>query len=79
VNNFDVLKRMSAENKDIRLGVDVLNMKKVRAGSQVTIGIAGDVVTPVFTGELCACLLIYNKKQFNETKAAIEAEGLKDG
>ena len=73
-NNFDVLKRMSAENKDIRVGVDVLSMKNVNAGTQVTIGIAGNVVTPIFMGELHACLLIYNKKQFNEVKEAIEAE-----
>ena len=74
VNNFDVLKRMSAEDKDIRMGVDVLRMDKVKAGSQVTIGIAGDVVTPLFAGELHACLLIYNIKQFDELKAAMEQE-----
>ena len=74
VNNFDVLKRMSVENADIRLGVDVLNTKAVKAGTEVTIGIGGNVVTPIFFGELRACLLIYNKKQFDETKAKMEQE-----
>jgi len=76
VNNFDVLKRMAAENKDIRLGVDVLNMKKVKAGTQLTMGIAGDVITPIFLGELNCCLVIFNKKQFDELKAAMESEPL---
>jgi hypothetical protein len=69
VNNFDVLKRMASENKDIRVGTDVLNMKAVKAGSQVTMGIAGNVLAPIMYGELCACLIIYDKKQFNQVKA----------
>lgn len=74
VNNFDVLKRMSADNLDIRLGTDILNMKTVKAGTQITMGIAGDVLNPIFRGELHACLIIYDKKQFNELKAKMEAE-----
>jgi len=41
INNFDVLKRMSAENMDIRMGTDVLNMKAVKAGTQITMGAPG--------------------------------------
>ena len=74
VNNFDVLKRMAAENKDIRLGTDVLNMKAVKAGSQITMGIAGNVLAALMFGELNACLILYNKKQFLETVAAMESE-----
>jgi hypothetical protein len=77
VNNFDVLKRMCAENKDIRLGSDVLEMKKVKAGTQIKMGVGGDVITPIFTGEMHACLIIYNKAQFNELKTAMEAEQVK--
>jgi hypothetical protein len=79
VNNFDVLKRMSDENKDIRMGVEVLNMKAVKAGSQITMGIAGNVLAALMFGELKACLILFNKQQFDEMKATIEAEGLKDG
>jgi hypothetical protein len=74
INNFDVLKRMSKENKDIRLGTDVLNLKKVKAGTQITIGIAGDVITPVFLGEMNACLILFNKNQFDELKDKMETE-----
>ena len=78
INNFDVLKRMAAENKDIRLGTDVLDLKKTSAGTKVTMGAPGDVVTPVFLGELQCCLLIYSKKQFDELKATMEAESVSD-
>jgi hypothetical protein len=75
VNNFDVLKRMSSENLDIRMGTDFLGAKAVKAGSQVTMGIAGNVLAQITFGELNACLIIFNKKQFNELKAKMEAEG----
>jgi hypothetical protein len=68
VNSFDVLKKMADDNLDIRLGVDVVQATKCRLGTQVTMGIAGDVVGSLVTGELIACLLLYNRKQFNETK-----------
>ena len=74
VNNFDVLKRMAAENMDIRLGTDVVELKKVKSGTKVTMGAAGDVVTPVFLGELVPCLLLYNKKQFDDLKAKMKSE-----
>ncbi len=74
VNNFDVLKRMCADNKDIRMGTDVLNMKAVKAGSQITMGIAGNVLAKVMFGELNACLILFDKKQFEQTKATMEAD-----
>jgi hypothetical protein len=54
VNNFDVLKRMSADGCDIRLasGNNILNMKKVKAGTQITIGVEGDVLNAIFRNEL---------------------------
>jgi hypothetical protein len=74
VNNFDVLKRMAAENKDIRLGTDLLNMKAVKAGIQITMGIEGNVLAQLMFGELNARLILYNKKQFIETVATMEKE-----
>ena len=73
VSNFDVLKHMCAENKDIRLSSELLRMQKVKAGTQVTIGVAGDVVGALFSGELVGCFLLYNKEQFKELKAKMEA------
>ena len=74
VNNFDVLKRMSAENKDIRLGTDLLNMKAVKAGSQITMGVPGNVLGALMFGELRACLVLFNVKQFDEVKSAMESD-----
>lgn len=74
VNNFDVLKKMSADNKDIRLGTDVTFMKKVKAGTQVTVGIAGDVIGSIYHGDLSVCLILFDKQQFNETKAELEEQ-----
>lgn len=74
INNFDVLKRMSKDNLDIRLGTDFLGAKAVKAGSQVTMGIAGNVLAQITFGDLQACLLLYNKKQFSDTKKQLESE-----
>jgi hypothetical protein len=74
INNFDVLKRMAADNKDIRLGNDFLGAKAVKAGSQVTIGIAGNVLAQIMTGELRCCLILFNKEEFNEIKKKMECE-----
>ena len=76
VNNFDVLKRMSAENKDIRMAPssNFLRMQTVKAGTQITVGVEGDVVGSIFSGELVGCLLLFNKKQFDELKKKMEEE-----
>jgi hypothetical protein len=79
INSFDVLKRMSAENLDIRMAPNsnITLLKKVKAGTQVTIGVQGDVIAAIYTGELIGCFLLWNKKQFDETKAKMEEEGEK--
>lgn len=76
VNNFDVLKQMATDNLDIRMspGGNIINMKKVKAGTEITIGVEGNVVTPILVGDLVGCMLLYNKKQFDEIKAKLEAQ-----
>ncbi len=76
VSNFDVLKKMSADNLDIRLATseNILRMNKVKAGTQITFGVDGDVLNAIYRNELHCCLLIWNKRQFNETKEGMEAE-----
>ena len=76
VSNFDVLKRMSKDNLDIRLSTseNLLDMKKVKAGTQLTFGVSGDVLNPLFRNDLHCCLLIWDKKQFAATKKELEAE-----
>ena len=75
VNNFDVLKRMCSENKDIRLCTTVTKMNyDHKKGTEVSIGVPGNVCFDVSDGKLSACLLLFDKKQFGELKAKMEAE-----
>lgn len=63
---------MAADNLDIRIGTDLLEMKYVKAGTKVTMGAPGNIIGQLFNGELVACLLMYNKKQFDEMKRKLE-------
>lgn len=74
VNNFDVLKKMAAENKDIRAAStgNIREMKKVKAGTNLTFGVAGDVVGGLALGKLSAFLVIFDNEQFEQTKADLE-------
>ena len=75
VNNFDVLKRMASENKDIRLCTTMTKMNfNHKLGTAVTIGVPGNVVFDLDNGTLNACLLLFDRKQFDELKAKMEAE-----
>lgn len=78
VGSFAVLARMCADNADIRLAPaeNITLLRKVKAGTQVTIGVQGDVVGGIFAGELTAFLLVYSVKQFQETKTKMEAEAV---
>lgn len=77
-NNFDVLRVMGERNLDIRLSPldNVIRLLKVRAGTQVTIGIAGDVVAAFAKSEFCGGLILANKKQFDEVREELEARVL---
>ena len=72
VNNFDVLKKMCADNLDIRLGTDMLGAKRTRRGTQITFGVAGNVITGMVTGKSSACVLIWDKEQFDKVKKELE-------
>jgi hypothetical protein len=74
VNNFDVLKRMAAENKDIMLGTDVLNAMGTKKGTQLTIGIGAQIVERLALNEVKACLIVYDVSQFNNLKMRMEKE-----
>jgi len=76
VGNFEILGRMASENKDIMMCPDVLNMNYVKKaqGTHVTFGVPGNVIASIFGGEKQAILLMWDKKQFNELKAVMEAE-----
>jgi hypothetical protein len=75
INNFDVLKRMSADNRDIRMAPsNLLRANYTKAGTQVTMGVEGNVVGGLLNGNLVACLLLWDREQFNATKAQLEQE-----
>lgn len=76
ISNFDVLKRMGKDNLDIRLSPseNIVSIAKVNAGTNLTIGVTGDQVAAISTGDLCVCLLLFDRKQFAETKQKMKAE-----
>ena len=78
ISSFDVLKRMADNNLDIRLATseNLRHMNAVHKGmdTDITIGVAGNVIGAVMNNELHLCLLIWNKEQYQATKAKIEEE-----
>jgi hypothetical protein len=78
ISSFDVLKRMSEDDLDIRLAAsdNLRSMNLVHKGkdTDITIGVAGNVIGAIATNELHICLLIWNKEQYRATKAKIEKE-----
>lgn len=76
VNNFDVLKRMGEENLDVRLAPldNITNLRKVNAGTQITIGVAGDLVAAIgIEGKFVGGLILADKKQFEAIRLKMEA------
>jgi len=77
VNNFDVMKAMSAANKDIRLAPlsNVTKLQKTKAGTLITIGAEGDLVAAIgVEGRFVGGLILADKAQFDETKRALEEQ-----
>lgn len=76
IGNFEILGRMAAENMDIAMAPDVLNMKysDKTKGTKVEFGVPGNVIGKIFGGETRAVCLMWDMKQFNELKAKMEQE-----
>ena len=74
VNNFDVMKAMGEANRDIRLAPlsNIVHLRKVRAGTQITIGFEGDVVGAILAERFVGGLILADKAQFEETKRELE-------
>ena len=81
IGHFDICKAMSNEGLDIQIAPldNVTNLRKVKAGTQVTIGVAGDVVAAIgLEGKYVGGLLLCNREQYFATKERLErkaAEG----
>jgi hypothetical protein len=75
VGAFEVFSRMAETNdKALRLAplANILNMKVVKAGTQVTIGVEGNVLARIMSGEFFGGLLLCETKRFDELKAEME-------
>lgn len=71
VNNFDVLKEMSTRNQRIFLGLDVLGVRKTKAGTVVEVGIGGDFIGDIAAGRVAAVLLIWDREQYEAIRAEL--------
>lgn len=75
VNSFEVFNRMCSENNRALqmapLG-NIGNMKKVKAGTQLTIGVGGDVIKGLMFGEYVGGLILCDKKEFERVKKEME-------
>jgi hypothetical protein len=72
VNNFDVLKEMGV--RDMKVGLspldNIVNLKKVKQGTQVTIGVAGDLVAALgIEHKFVGGLILADKDEFNAVRS----------
>ena len=76
IGAFDVFKAMSRRNMDIRLSTldNIIQLRKVKAGTNVTIGVYGDIVGSVFNGKFVGGLLLADKEQYQAVLKELEAE-----
>lgn len=72
--NFDVMKRMSELDRDIRMSDQILRIQSTKRGTQVTIGIGGDLVAAIADGKLFGGLYLMDKAQFFQTQRELDAE-----
>ncbi len=73
--HFDICKAMALANKDIRIAPleNVTNLRKVKAGTQVTIGIAGDLVAAIgLHNKYVGGLLLINRDEYFAMKRELE-------
>lgn len=75
INTFDVLKRMSVENKRIWLAPTITEMNyNAKKGSEVTFGIEGNVLFDIKDGKKQAICLLWSVEEFNAMRAQMQAE-----
>ena len=79
VNNFDVLKEMGV--RDMKVGLspldNIVNLKKVKHGTQVTIGVAGDLVAALgIEHKFVGGLILADKDEFNALKSEMQKASL---
>lgn len=78
--HFDICKIMTTRNLDIRLSLldNVTELKRIKDGTRVSIGIYGDVMG-IAKGDFIGGLLLCNAKQYEEIRKELEAQSSTDG
>jgi hypothetical protein len=77
VNNFDVLKEMGNRNLDIKAAPlsNISSARKVKAGTQITIGFGGDIVADIERGKFNGALILADRKEFEQVAEEMEHRG----
>ncbi len=76
--HFDICKEMAIRNMEIEIAPldNVTNLRKVKAGTQVTIGVAGDKVAAIgLENRYIGGLMLINREQYFAIKHELETEG----
>ena len=76
ISPMDVFKVMiERDMPEIKMAAlnNISEMRKVKAGTKVTIGVAGDVINPILNGDLCGGLILADAKTFRRIKQELEA------
>ena len=76
VGHFDICKAMAVEGQDIRVAPleNVVRLRKVKAGTQVTIGVEGDLVADIWKGKFVGGLLLIDREQYFAMKRELESQ-----
>ena len=77
-NAFEVLRVMEERHLNLRLTPldNVLTVRRVPGGTEVTICVAGDVLEPLTLGRFVGGLILANKAQFDQVREELEARVL---
>lgn len=77
IGHFDICKEMAHRGLDIRLSTldNITNMALVhkKRDTNITIGVSGDVLNPIFRGKFIGGLLLCDKEQYFAIKKELEA------
>jgi hypothetical protein len=74
IGHFDICKVMARRGMDIRMSLldNVKLLRKVKAGTDITIGFEGNVIAEIAEGKTVGGLLLCNADQYFAVKAELE-------
>lgn len=77
VGHFDICNAMSLANMDISVSPlkNITYLKKTKHGTEVTIGVAGDLVAAIgLQNKFVGGLMLIDREQYFQTKERLELE-----